>query len=172
MLNQQHTDWRASGTQFSHFGGGLLGQGLETRGLLGCYRSNTLVLFTILSVKYLLSYSVLIYTTGTGARDTGATGMLPFQHIGVVHNIVCKIPVILLGQGLETRGLLGCYRSNTLVLFTILSVKYLLSYSVLIYTTGTGARDTGATGMLPFQHIGVVHNIVCKIPVILFSTNI
>ena len=25
MLNQQHTDWRASGTQFSHFGGGATG---------------------------------------------------------------------------------------------------------------------------------------------------
>ena len=39
VLNQQHTDWRASGTQLSNFRGG----------------------------------------TGTGARDTGATGMTPIR---------------------------------------------------------------------------------------------
>ena len=49
MLNQQHTDWRASGTQFSHFGG-LLALNSHTSG-----------------------------ATGTGARDTGATGMLPYS---------------------------------------------------------------------------------------------
>ena len=53
MLNQQHTDWRASGTQFSHFGG-LLALNSRTSG-----------------------------ATGTGVRDTGATGMLPIQQLEV-----------------------------------------------------------------------------------------
>ena len=48
MLNQQHTDWRASGTQFSHIGG-LLALNSHTSG----------------------------GATGMGARDTGATGMTP-----------------------------------------------------------------------------------------------
>ena len=46
MLNQQHTDWRASGTQFSHLGGGNWHSILTPRG-----------------------------ATGTGARDKRATGM-------------------------------------------------------------------------------------------------
>ena len=49
MLNQQHTDWRASGTQFSHIGGAT---GTQFSHLGGG-------------------------DTGTGARDTGATGMTP-----------------------------------------------------------------------------------------------
>ena len=44
MAIDSHTWGGATGTQFSHLGGGgggggggLLGQGLETQGLLGCY---------------------------------------------------------------------------------------------------------------------------------------
>ena len=55
MLNQQHTDWMASGTQFLHFGG-LLALNSHTSG-----------------------------ATGTGARDTGATGMLPSAQVPQTH---------------------------------------------------------------------------------------
>ena len=70
MLNQQHTDWRASGTQFSHFGGGGGGGG----GLLALNSHTS-------------------GATGMGARDTGATGMLPVVLVtGPGHNpCVCLI---------------------------------------------------------------------------------